>query len=124
MAAWTDQRMEQWIGNLLRTGVLLSAAIVLTGGACYLTRHAHDAPAYRVFRGEPAAYRSVRGVVEAMAPPDCGAVIQLGLLFLIATPIARVAFALAAFALQRDRAHMLISLIVLTVLLYSLIAEH
>jgi uncharacterized membrane protein len=46
--------------------------------------------------------------------------IQLGLLLLIATPVARVAFSAAAFAMQRDRLYVVVALIVLAVLMYSL----
>ena len=46
--------------------------------------------------------------------------IQLGLLILIATPVARVAFALLAFWFRRDHAYMAITAIVLAVLVYSL----
>jgi uncharacterized membrane protein len=48
-------------------------------------------------------------------------IIQFGLLFLIATPIARVAFSVIAFALQRDRVYVSVTLIVLGLLLYSLV---
>jgi uncharacterized membrane protein len=48
-------------------------------------------------------------------------IIQLGLLLLIATPIARVVFSVAAFAWERDFMYVGISLIVLIVLLYSLL---
>jgi uncharacterized membrane protein len=53
-----------------------------------------------------------------------GGLIQLGLLLLIATPIARVAFSVAAFALQRDRLYLVVTLIVLAVLIYSLTGGH
>jgi uncharacterized membrane protein len=46
----------------------------------------------------------------------------LGLLLLIATPIARVAFSLVAFMLERDRTYVVITAIVLTILLYSLVS--
>ena len=46
--------------------------------------------------------------------------IQLGLLLLIATPVARVAFSLVAFIRQRDRTYIVITTIVLGLLLYSL----
>jgi uncharacterized membrane protein len=124
MAPWTDVRLERIISMVLRTGVMVSAATVLLGGLCFLVRHGHEPPAYRVFRGEPAAYRSVQGVIRAVPKPDCRAVIQLGLLFLIATPITRVAFSLVGFVLERDRTYVFITLIVLAILLYSLIAEH
>jgi uncharacterized membrane protein len=47
-------------------------------------------------------------------------IIQLGLLLLIATPVARVAFSVAAFAFQRDRLYVVVTLVVLAILLYSL----
>ena len=47
-------------------------------------------------------------------------IIQAGILLLIATPIARVAFSLAGFGLERDGKYVVITAIVLAVLLYSL----
>jgi uncharacterized membrane protein len=49
--------------------------------------------------------------------------IQLGLLFLIATPIARVALSIVGFALERDRMYVGFTVIVLLVLLYSLLGS-
>ena len=49
-----------------------------------------------------------------------GGIIQAGLLLLIATPVARVVFSVFAFALQRDRTYVFVTLIVLGILLYSL----
>jgi uncharacterized membrane protein len=50
-------------------------------------------------------------------------IIQLGLLFLIATPVARVAFAAFAFAVERDWLYVAVSTFVLLVLLYSLLGS-
>ena len=46
--------------------------------------------------------------------------IQLGLLLLIATPVARVAFSVFAFARQHDRTYVVVTLIVLSILIFSL----
>lgn len=117
---WTDQRIENVLGNLLRTGVLLSALVVLIGGVTYLIRHGHSPVDYRVFRGEPADLRSVRGTIrDALALRSQG-IIQLGLLLLIATPVARVAFSIFGFAEERDGMYVVFTLIVFSVLLYSL----
>ena len=117
---WTDQYVDELVGNLLRVGVTLAAAVVLFGGTVYLLRHGLEAPHYRVFVGEPAALRSVSGIVrDALALRGRG-LIQLGLLLLIATPVARVAFSVVAFAVQRDRLYVAVALIVLAVLTYSL----
>ncbi len=45
---------------------------------------------------------------------------MLGLLLLIATPVARVLFSIFAFGLQRDFLYVLFTVVVLLVLLYSL----
>jgi uncharacterized membrane protein len=108
------------LGNLLRAGVLLSAAIVLAGGCIYLSRHAHEAANYRVFLGEPSDFRTIRGVIRSVMNGRGRGLIQLGLLVLIATPIARVALSVVGFAIERDRMYVGFTLIVLAILLYSL----
>jgi uncharacterized membrane protein len=118
--SWTDQRIEAIIGDLLRTGVIFSGAIVLIGGIVYLIRQGNTAPHYGVFHGEPSDLRSVRGIVrDALAGQGRG-IIQLGLLFLIATPVARVVFSIFAFAVQRDRLYVVVTLTVLAILMFSL----
>ena len=120
---WTDRRMDVVIGNLLRSGVVLSALIVLFGAVIYLLRHGHSPTQYRVFRGEPSDLRSVRGILrDALALRGRG-IIQLGLLFLIATPVARVAFSIFGFAEEHDRMYVVVASIVLLVLAYSLIGS-
>jgi uncharacterized membrane protein len=121
---WTEQQVENIVGNLLRVGVVLAAVVVFGGGALYLIRHGVTFPDYRVFHGEPAALRSVSGVVTEALSLQSRGIMQLGLLLLIATPIARVAFSVFAFAQQRDRTYVIVTLIVLAVLLYSLIGGY
>jgi uncharacterized membrane protein len=120
---WRDRRLELILGNLLRTGVLLSAAVVLAGGGIYLARHAHERANYRVFRGEPTDFRTIPGVVNSVMHGRGRGLIQLGLLLLIATPIARVSFSVVGFALERDRMYVIFTLIVLAILLFSLLGS-
>ena len=122
---WRDRRIEVIIGNLLRAGVLVSAAVVLLGASIYLSRHAHDPADYRVFRGEPSEYRTIRGVIQSLivGRGRGQGLIQLGLLLLIATPIARVALSVVGFAIERDRLYVAFTLIVLAVLLYSFLGS-
>ncbi len=120
---WRDRRMELILGNLLRAGVLISAAIVLCGAGIYLARHAHEPANYRVFRGEPSDFRTIRGVVQSVRHGHGRGFIQLGLLFLIATPIARVAFSIVGFSIERDRLYVAFTVIVLLILLYSLLGS-
>jgi uncharacterized membrane protein len=118
--AWTDERLARWIGNLLRLGVATAAVVVLLGGVLYLARHGMEAPSYRVFHGEPLQFRSVGGILGSVTRMGGRGIIQLGLLLLIATPIARVALAALGFAMERDRTYVVVSLIVLATLLFSL----
>lgn len=115
--------MEVILGNLLRAGVLLSAAVVLWGACIYLSRHAHEPADYRIFRGEPSEYRTISGVMQSVINGRGRGLIQLGLLLLIATPIARVAFSVVGFAIERDRMYVAFTLIVLAILLYSLLGS-
>jgi len=117
---WTDQVVEEWIGNLLRAGVSLAAAVVLFGACVYLARHGHETPQYHVFVGVPGALRNISGIMEYALAFKARAIIQFGLLLLIATPVARVAFSVVAFAIERDWLYVAVALIVLAVLTYSL----
>ncbi len=119
-AEWSDERVEAIIGIFLRTGVTIAAAIVGIGGLLYLVRHGFEPVHYSPFQGEPPQLRGVTAVIRTAMSFDRRAIIQLGLVVLIATPVARVAFAVVAFALERDRMYVLISLIVLGILLFSL----
>lgn len=120
---WTDAQMDTAIAAILRTGVVLAAMIVLAGGVFFLHRYGGTFPDYRVFHGEPSDLRSLTGIIEDALARRPRGIIQCGLLLLIATPIMRVAFAVAAFALQRDRVYVMVTLIVLGVLLYSLLGS-
>ena len=112
--------MDHLLGRLLQTGVAIAAAIVLIGLSLYLVRHGPESPRLTRFAGEPDNLRTLRGIAGAALRVEGRALIQVGLLILVATPVARVAFSLYAFARQRDGAYVLITLVVLTVLVLSL----
>ena len=116
-----DPRLQQVVGSLLRFGVLLAAAVVLTGGVAYFARHGGAIPDYRVFRGQPDNLRNLAGIFSTAIALDERGVVQLGLVLLVATPIARVAIAGVAFAFERDRTYVLVALLVLALLLKSLV---
>jgi len=115
-----DVRVQRAVGTLLRVGVLLAALVVLAGAVLYLMRHGGDVPDYRVFRGEPLDLRGYGAIVRDAFSGSGRGIVQLGLLILVATPVARVAFTAVAFAVERDRTYVLIALLVLALLLKSL----
>jgi uncharacterized membrane protein len=122
---WSDEQVEQVIGNLLRVGVLVSALVVLAGGVLFLVRFGGEAVKdRREFRPEVEELRKPGLIVGAAVRGDGGGLIQLGLLVLIATPVVRVVFSAFAFLRQRDYTYVVITLLVLAVLLYSLLSGH
>ena len=115
-----DEKLEQVLANLLLAGVVTSAAMVLVGGILYLVRQGAAAPPYHVFSGEPSDLRHLSGIVGDARALESRGLIQLGLVLLVATPVARVFFSLVGFALERDRIYVVATLIVFAVLVYSL----
>jgi uncharacterized membrane protein len=115
-----DQRMDQIMAVLLRSGVLLAASLVFIGGVVYLSRHDVPTINYRVFQGEPQELRTVGGILREAGKFHGRGLIQLGLLVLIATPVARVLFSVFAFLYERDWTYLVITMIVLALLCYSL----
>lgn len=120
---WTDQKLENIVGNLLRTGVSLAAVVVFIGGIIYLKRHGHEPANYHVFQGEPTDLKTVPGIIRSAMGLHGRGIIQFGLLLLIATPVFRVALSIWGFAAEKDHMYTLFTIIVLIVLLYSLLGS-
>lgn len=117
----SDHAVQQAIGTVLRLGVLIAAGVTLVGGLLLLAQHGGNPAAFGTFRGEPPLLKTLAGIVRGAASLDGTALAQLGLVLLIATPVARVALTLVAFAFQRDRAYVIITAIVLALLVYGLV---
>jgi uncharacterized membrane protein len=115
-----DERVDQLLGNLLRLGVIIATIVAVIGGIFFLARHGGEPAGHHVFHGEPPELRSVGGILRAALAFRTEAVVQLGLVLLIATPVARVAMSLVAFILQRDRVYIVVTSIVLALLIFSL----
>jgi uncharacterized membrane protein len=121
---WTDEEVEQVVGNLLRFGVMTAAAVVLLGGILYLLQNGRARVDLGHLPEEPSDLRSPVGIVQDALALQSRGIIQLGLLLLVLTPIARVTFSIYAFARQRDWTYVVVTVIVLAVLLYSLFSGH
>jgi uncharacterized membrane protein len=119
VASFTDKEMEIEIGLMLRIGVSVSAVVVFVGGILYLIRE-RVLPDYAHFHATADDLRTVHGVLHGVASFDAASVIQLGILLLIATPVARVVLCVVGFARQRDRLYIAVSALVLVILIYSL----
>jgi uncharacterized membrane protein len=117
----TDVGIEGMVSVLLRAGVTIAGAVVLGGGVLFLFRHGSEPVNFGKFVGEPPVDRHFGLIIDGAFAGRARSIIQLGILLLIATPIARVVLSIIGFAVERDRAYVIITAIVLGVLLYSLV---
>jgi uncharacterized membrane protein len=118
----SDQTIEIVLGHLLRTGVLIAALIAFTGGVWFLAQSSGARHDYRIFRGVPPELSHLPQILHGAMIGQPLAVIQLGILVLIATPVARVLFSMLGFVVERDWMYVIITAMVFALLLYSLIS--
>ncbi|MGG6295062.1 DUF1634 domain-containing protein [Leptolyngbya sp. AN02str] len=119
-----DYELGRMISAVLKYGVIISSLVVLVGGLFYLARHGMEPVHYHIFEGEPAEFCSPWGVMQAIAEGRYRGVVQLGLLLLIATPIVRVIVSFGYFIYKRDRIYSVITLLVMSGLLYSFLGAY
>ncbi len=117
-----SEKMRLWMSRLLRTGVITSVILIITGGVLFFIQHPHTSFAYKDFMGEPSRLRRVTDIIHDAFLLRSRSVIQLGILVLIATPVMRVLFSLMEFIITRDKIYILITGIVFSLLLFSLFA--
>jgi uncharacterized membrane protein len=117
------ERVDLIISRLLRGGVIASMATVLLGAVLMFVHHPQylrsAADLQRLTTAGAAFPQSLADVARGVLAGRGQAVVVLGLILLIATPIMRVVVAIVGFALQGDRALAVISAVVLLVLLIS-----
>jgi uncharacterized membrane protein len=124
MQPWSDEQVERLVGRLLQVGVIIAAVVVLAGGIVFLLHHGMETENHRTFRGEPSRLKSLWGIGQEAIEFHGRGLIQLGLVLLIATPVARVALTVFAFVRQRDFVFVGVTLLVFGVLLYSLFSGY
>ena len=124
MNKFKDTDMQVIIGWILRAGVIISMLIVVTGGILFVIRHGNSIPNYRVFNKVPYFIHNTDGIINGVLNFKGQAIIQLGILLLIATPIIRVAFSAIGFIMEKDYLYTLITLIVLCIILASMLSGY
>lgn len=127
-----DRRVERGelaLSALLRTGVVLSVAVTALGLVLLFATggqtHLMDGGTSRLIAYPPTASAlhvesTLRDVAQGLAAGDPAALIALGLLMLIATPIMRVAASVVLYALEGDYRYVAITLFVLGVLVLGM----
>jgi uncharacterized membrane protein len=116
----TDAQMDNAIANMLRFGIALAATLMILGGWFYLKHPTMQPADYAHFHGTATDLHNLGKVLIGARLADSTSVLELGIVLLIATPIARVALCVVDFARQRDRLYVAVSVAVLLVLVYSL----
>ncbi|NSL88705.1 DUF1634 domain-containing protein [Chitinophaga solisilvae] len=118
---WADKDIQQLIGKQLRIGVITSSIIVFIGGMIYLYRHGHEIPDYRTFTGVREGLDNLPGILKGVLANQGRDIIQLGVVLLIATPIIRITLSVITFFLEKDYLYVVITLIVLSVITFSML---
>jgi uncharacterized membrane protein len=107
--------MDTAIAILLRVGVVLSVSIIVIGAAITFAHH----PDY--FSTSPATHlaNTISEVVAGVRSGSGPAIMMVGLLVLIATPVARVALSIVIFVIERDRLYAAITAAVFLILMIA-----
>ena len=122
-SAEQDIDLELAMARVLILGVRIASTLVIAGAALFLWRHGWETISYHLFLGEPAALLSLPAILHSVLQGHGRALIQLGLICLVLTPVVRVAMACLKFAQEKDYVYVGVSAFVLLVLLYALGSE-
>lgn len=116
--------MQIIIGWILRTGVAVSMIIVITGGLLFVYHYGHSTADYSSFKGVPYFLNDIGSVIKGIFNLRSQAIIQLGIILLIATPVIRVLFSAIGFFIEKDYLYTAMTLIVLLIILFSMVSSH
>jgi uncharacterized membrane protein len=119
-----DKDMQAIIGWVLRAGVFVSMLVVFIGGVIYLYRHGQTIANYHEFKGIPDFVHSPAGIINGILTLRGRAIIQGGIVLLIATPIVRVVFSAIGFIIEKDYLYTSITFIVLLIIVISAFSGH
>ena len=116
-------KVELAISNILRGGVILSLFLITCGTALSFTHHTE----YMFTNGDTARLTSsktvfphtLRDTIAGVREEHGQAIVVVGLLVLIATPVIRVGVSIIAFVLERDAIFVVLTVLVFGLLLVS-----
>jgi uncharacterized membrane protein len=103
--------IERMVSRVLAAGIVVAVAFMLAGVVMGLVRGA----------GLPERVLGIADIARGLGELDAAAYLSVGLLVLIATPFVRVMGSIVAFALQRDRRYVLLTVAVLVVMCIGLV---
>jgi len=120
MKNFADKTLQILIARALRAGIIISIFLILLGGVIYLAQNGERHFNYEYFMAKISVSSILRGLIHF----DSKSVIYLGIIFLIGTPVLRVAMSALGFAMEKDVLYTVITLVVLLIILFSVLSGH
>ncbi|MBP2616514.1 DUF1634 domain-containing protein [Chryseobacterium jejuense] len=121
---FTDVDLNRSVGNLLRLGVILSVATSLIGFIKLFTEGFEMPKKYTSLVVGNSSEKVWNHFWESLCKGEGMAIIQLGILLLIFTPLMRIVFALIGYLKEKDYVYVFISSVVLAIMAVSFFAGY
>lgn len=116
---FTDVDLNRSVGNLLRLGVILSVVTSLIGFVKLFMEGFEMPRKYKLLDMGTSSDKVWSHFWETLCKGEGMAIIQLGILMLIFTPLMRIIFALIGYLKEKDYVYVIISSIVLAIMAIS-----
>lgn len=121
---FTDVDLNRSVGNLLRLGVILSVATSLIGFIKLFTEGFEMPKKYTSLVVGNSSEKVWSHFWNSLCKGEGMAIIQLGILLLIFTPLMRIIFALIGYLKEKDYVYVFISSVVLAIMAVSFFAGY
>ncbi|MCD1118292.1 DUF1634 domain-containing protein [Chryseobacterium turcicum] len=121
---FTDVDLNRSVGNLLRLGVILSVVTSLIGFIKLFMEGFEMPRKYKLLDMGTSSDKVWSHFWETLCKGEGMAIIQLGILMLIFTPLMRIIFALIGYLKEKDYVYVIISSIVLAIMAISFFAGY
>lgn len=121
---FTDIDLNRSVGNLLRLGVILSVITSLVGFIKLFTEGFKMPRKYNLLNMGDSSEKVWSSFWDTLCKGEGMAIIQLGILLLILTPLVRIVFALIGYLKEKDYIYVTVSIIVLTIMIVSFLTGY
>jgi len=121
---FTDADLNRSVGNLLRLGVILSVITSLIGFVKLFMEGFKMPRKYKLLDMGTSSEKVWGHFWETLCKGEGMAIIQLGILMLIFTPLMRIIFALIGYLKEKDYLYVTISSIVLIIMVISFVTGY
>jgi uncharacterized membrane protein len=121
---FTDVDLNRSVGNLLRLGIILSVATSLIGFIKLFTEGFEMPKKYTSLAIANSSDKVWSHFWNSLCKGEGMAIIQLGILLLIFTPLMRIIFALIGYLKEKDYIYVFISSVVLAIMAVSFFAGY